>query len=813
MTSYDELLVRSHRANAVRTVTRVRWIGILLAALQVGRMFGWTIDSTPALFAYGVLVTSLLGNLVLWLKARGAGDDAERLAVPSLALDFVTIMGWLAIFTYEGDLVAGSIYMIPLEASLFFQRPGAMFTMGLSGVAYLMHEIVASLTYGHDLAPESAVFRIAIGFLVAFVVGTSASRLMDERKRLANSEHRLNALVRSSRDVIAVVDKIGRIKYASDAASEVTGYQLDELHGKSLLDLVHRTDRARASDALGRVARTPGSTVVETFKLLRADGDVRWIEVKATNSLEDEAIQGILANVHDVTAIKEAEAQLATTNERLATVVANLPGMAYRCRFTVEWKPTFISDGALGLTGHRAEEFMDGTVSYPELMHPVDRDRVWAEVQRAVSADRPYRVEYRILDAAGRERWVLEQGRAVDEHHIEGLAIDATERKELESTLARAEKMDAVGRLAGGIAHDFNNILAVVMSYADLIAADLQGEDEATEDLNEIKRAGQRGANLVRQLLGFSRNEITAPEVLRLSDAVYELGKMLHRTLGEDVEMEVRANSSGSIFVDRNQLEQVLMNLAVNARDAMQAGGRLSFETTDVHVLEQGAPLGPAPGRYVLLSVTDTGEGIPPDVIPHMFEPFYTTKQAGRGTGLGLATVYGIVQQAGGYIDVKSEVGSGTTFSIYWPLSYQSPVEEVSPVEVLTPRPGKAVRILLVEDEEPVRKVVERILLERGHEVVAVESGQEALELLLGSGFDLLLTDVVMPGMSGRALVEAARGRELCPTVIFMSGYDVDSLTERGANAGDDPLIQKPFTPECLLNLVDDVLAETRAAS
>ena len=812
MASYDGLLGGSHRAQAVRTVIRMRWIATLLAALQIGNVFRDS-SSTPAIVAYAVVAISFLGNLVLWHRSRTSDEEAAGLALPSLVLDLVTIFGWVAAFTFEGAFVISSIYMLPLEAALFFQRRGAVTMMSLVAIVYALHEVVAASTYDHALVLEALVLRIAIGFVIAWVVGTSASRLRDERRRLATSRRRLDALLRSSRDVIAVIDKLGCVTYASEAAEALTGYSVTDLTGRSILDLVHPSDRPRATEALARVARGPGATVVETIQIVRSDGDVRWIEVKAYNGFDDDAIRGIVANVHDVTDIKRTEAQLAKTNERLATVLANLPGMVYRCRFEVDWIPLFISDGALGLTGYTAEQFMEGTMSYPELMHPHDRERVWAEVQRAVAEGRPYKVEYRIHDAAGHERWVLEQGRAVDDDHIEGFALDATERKALESTLARAEKMDAVGRLAGGIAHDFNNILAVVMSYADLIGAEVELDATVAEDLREIKQAGQRGANLVRQLLGFSRNEISTPEVLRLSDSVYEVSKMLHRTLGEDIEMEVRANSSGSVFVDRNQLEQVLMNLAVNARDAMQGGGRLTFETTDVHVLEQGPAPGPPSGRYVLLRVSDTGEGIPDDVLPHMFEPFYTTKGPGRGTGLGLATVYGIVKQAGGYIDVHSKLGEGTTFSVYWPLSYQSPVAEMPPAEVLAARPDLAVRILLVEDEEPVRKVVERILEERGHEVASVSSAHEALELLQADGFDLLLTDVVMPGMSGRTLVEAARVQERCPKVIFMSGYDEDSLTERGASGGNDPLIQKPFTPDSLLTLVDDVLAESRAAS
>ena len=506
--------------------------------------------------------------------------------------------------------------------------------------------------------------------------------------------------------------------------------------------------------------------------------------------------------------LRESERRLARINQRLTTVMANLPGMAYRCHNDADWTMEFVSDGAFELTGHPVESMVGaGGVTYGELIHQEDRGRVWSEVQTAVSEGRPFQVEYRIVRSDGAEKWVWEQGRMVrdpdGEDRLEGLIIDATERKRLENDLAQSQKMEAVGRLAGGIAHDFNNLLAVVTSYAALLAEEVPRESQARSDLQEIYDAGIRGAVLIRQLLAFSRQQVTVPEVLEVRDVVEPMMNLLKRAVGEHILLSYSPEETDRVLLDHGQLEQIVMNLVVNARDAMPRGGRIDIRTASVDTLGNPATTTtPSPQRCVVMSVTDAGHGISAETQEHIFEPFFTTKPAGAGTGLGLATTYGIVERAGGWVEVTSEVGVGTTFDVYLPVTAQQPDQQpaVGDASVI---PARTSSILVVEDEAPVREVVERILRKQGHDVVAKASAAEALDWF-GSdqAIDLLITDVVMPGLSGRAMVDQLRRRGIDIQVIYMSGYDEQMVSEQGGLREEDVLLQKPFSAEDLLELV-----------
>ena len=506
--------------------------------------------------------------------------------------------------------------------------------------------------------------------------------------------------------------------------------------------------------------------------------------------------------------VRESERRLARINQRLVTVMANLPGMAYRCHNDADWTLDFVSDGALDLTGHPAESLVgDGGVSYGELIHPEDRDRVWREVQAAIWEGHPFQLEYRIVTPEGAEKWVWEQGRMVHdpdgETRLEGLIIDATERKRLENDLAQSQKMEAVGRLAGGIAHDFNNLLAVVTSYASMLAEDVPKESQARSDLQEIYDAGVRGAALIRQLLAFSRQQIIAPEVLEVRDVVEEMMNLLKRAVGEHIQLSCSPEETDRVLLDHGQLEQIVMNLVVNARDAMPRGGRIDIRTASVDTLGNPATTTtPSPQRCVVMSVTDAGHGISAETQEHIFEPFFTTKPAGAGTGLGLATTYGIVERAGGWVEVTSEVGVGTRFDVYLPVTAQQPDQQLA-VGDASVVPARTSSILVVEDEAPVREVVERILRRQGHEVVTKASAAEALDWF-GShqAIDLVITDVVMPGLSGRAMVDQLRRRGIDIQVIYMSGYDEQMVSEQGGLREEDVLLQKPFSAGDLLELV-----------
>jgi signal transduction histidine kinase/ActR/RegA family two-component response regulator len=385
------------------------------------------------------------------------------------------------------------------------------------------------------------------------------------------------------------------------------------------------------------------------------------------------------------------------------------------------------------------------------------------------------------------------------------------ERARLEEQLVIAQRLEAVGRLAGGVAHDFNNLLSVILSYAGFAVDELHESDPVREDIVEIQNAGRRAAALTRQLLAFSRKQILEPQVLSLNRVVTDIESMLRRLLGEDIDIEVHLDAAlGSVRADPGQLEQVIMNLAVNARDAMPQGGKLTVETANVELDEGYAERHVAvePGRFVMLSVVDTGAGMDAETKAHIFDPFFTSKERGKGTGLGLSTVYGIVKQSGGSIWVYSEPGRGSTFEVYLPR-VDAPVVDVRRKPATALATGSET-VLVVEDEPAVCKLVERILRNAGYEVLSATSGGDALLLCEQhrGAIDLLLTDVVMPQMSGRELAE--RVTTLCPRleVLYMSGYTDNAIVHHGVLVAGTHFIGKPFAAAELTRKVRDVLDE-----
>ena len=385
-----------------------------------------------------------------------------------------------------------------------------------------------------------------------------------------------------------------------------------------------------------------------------------------------------------------------------------------------------------------------------------------------------------------------------------------TEQKNLEDQLRQSHKMEAVGRLAGGIAHDFNNLLGVISGYGELMSKDMPPADRQWRRLEQIRLAADRATALTRQLLAFSRKQILQPRVLDLDVVIANLEPMLRRLIGEDVQLVTELGGGAStVFADPGQMEQVIMNLAVNSRDAMPKGGRLVLETAAA-ALDGGEsrrePAAP-PGRYVLLSVSDTGIGMDADTRAHAFEPFFTTKPIGQGTGLGLSTVYGIVRQSGGYVSVESEPGKGTTFRIYMPRREAQGRPAVT-AAAEEGAPGGEETILLVEDERALKDLNSEVLRQYGYRVIEAVSGEKALEIAAEhmGGIDLLLTDVVMPGLSGSDLARGLRASRPATKILYMSGYPDDALVHHGVSDLSAAFIEKPFAPAALARKVREVL-------
>ncbi len=470
--------------------------------------------------------------------------------------------------------------------------------------------------------------------------------------------------------------------------------------------------------------------------------------------------------------------------------------------------------------GYSEQELL--SMRFQEATHPEDRGAHEKQTERLLRGEIPsFDLEKRYLRKDGKVVWAalncsLVTDREGNPLHFLTFTRDITESKRMEEMLRQAQRVEAVGRLAGGVAHDFNNLITIINGYSELLLSRTNPEDLNRTYLSEIHQAGERAARLTRQLLAFSRRQVMQAQVLDLNQVLASMEKMLSRLIGEDIKLLTRFGQDlWRVKADPGQIEQVIMNLAVNARDAMPRGGRLLVETRNLQVDESYARLrdGMRAGRFVLLAVSDTGVGMDEETREHLFEPFFTTKPQGQGTGLGLATVYGIVKQSGGYIWVYSEPGRGTTFNIYLPCVETAEEPKTAARSSSGVTAGRET-ILLAEDEGSVRGLARHILAAHGYTVIEAKDGLEALEILCKheGPVDLLLTDVVMPGMGGREVVMQAQTLRPGTSYLFMSGYTDDAVVLQGVFDHGTPFLHKPFTPEDLARKVREVL-DGRAAS
>ena len=512
--------------------------------------------------------------------------------------------------------------------------------------------------------------------------------------------------------------------------------------------------------------------------------------------------------LRDVTRRKEAE----RARSELAAVVANSNDAIVTC--TLDGVVRNWNIGAEQIYGYSAAEAVGRSL---EMILPPDRldefPRMLAAVKQGESLANYETVRLRkdgrqigvsLTDSPIRAR----DGKITG---VSSIARDITERKRLEADLLQSQKMDAVGHLAGGIAHDFNNILTVIVGYSDLLMSQIAETQPQHKHLAQIRKAADFAAALTGQLLAFSRRQALNPRVFTLNDTVRDLQKILQRVIGEDIKVatDLRAKL-GQIRADPGQIEQVLLNLCVNARDAMPRGGSIRIATTDItYALDDPDAEASMPaGEYVKLTITDTGSGIPPEVLKHIFEPFFTTKEKGHGTGLGLATCYGIVKQSGGFISLQTAVGEGTTFSIFLPRVNPSG-EKAKPGERPGQLPGGSETILYVEDEITVRNVTAQILRGLGYTVLEAGDGstaREVLEMENGREIDMLFSDVVLPDSGGRELSDWVRARSRMTKLLFTSGYIDENVLRRHGLERNTAFLQKPFSPMELAKKVRETM-------
>jgi PAS domain S-box-containing protein len=647
------------------------------------------------------------------------------------------------------------------------------------------------------------------------VIGTYED--ITERKRaeraLQERTAYLNALIENNPLAIVTVDMRGRVKLCNPAFERLFLYRQEEIEGADLDELVAPSEFLSEAVAWSRQCQN-GIAVRATSRRRRKDGSLVDVELYGVPMVREGAIVGHFALYQDISERKQAEAALIEERYTLHTLMDNLPDHIYfkdrQSRFIrinkAQAKVFGLSDPAQAKGKTDFDFFSDEHAQ-----------QAFADEQEIIRTGQPVLAkEEKETWPDARETWVATTKMPLRDAKANiigtfGISRDITERRQLEEQFRQAHKMEAVGRLAAGVAHDFNNLLTVVIGYSDLLLKRLAASDRLRSSAQEIKKAGERAAWLIRQLLAFSRMQVLQPQVLDLGSLLRNAEQMLARVIGEDIEVDMRVPPGlGHVKADPGQIEQVIMNLAVNARDAMPQGGRLTLEAANVEldVTYARSHRSLVPGRYVMLVISDTGTGMNEETKAHIFEPFFTTKELGKGTGLGLSTVYGIVKQSGGFIYVYSEPGNGATFRIYLPRVDQ-PVEETPPGElsVEEPSPGSET-ILLVEDEEAVRSLARQVLESRGYRVLETDGATKALELAAAhkEQIQLLLTDVVMPHMNGKELA-----RHLAPLhpetkVLFMSGHVDNVVVHNGVLDPGTAFLQKPFTARALARRLREVL-------
>jgi len=626
---------------------------------------------------------------------------------------------------------------------------------------------------------------------------------------LRASEERYRLLFESNPQPMWVYDLATLAFLAvNEAAVRDYGYAREELSAMTIADICPPAD----APALERDAAQPPFRIEHSgvSRHRRKDGTLLDVEI-VSHEVDFDGRPARLVLAKDVTEKRRAEQALKESESRFRQMAETVRGVFWMTDPIGE-RILYISPSYETLWGRSCESLRQAPQSYLEGIHPEDRERV-ETASRLQRLGQETAESYRVVRPDGSERWIrdrafpIQNGRG-EVYRITGEAEDITESKHLEEQLRQSQKMEAVGRLAGGVAHDFNNLLTAIIGNGDLLEGRIVEEPKARRALDGIRKAARHAASLTKQLLAFSRKQVLQPEVLDLNAAVEDMQTMLYRLIGEDVEMITSlTHRLPLVKADPGQLDQVILNLAVNARHAMPHGGRLVFETADVEWGDAEArENGAAPGRYVMLSVADSGCGMDAATKARIFEPFFTTKPKNKGTGLGLATVYGIVQQSCGHIQVDSEPGEGTTFRVYLPRAdAESPSQSVeSRVE---PTPGGSETILLVEDDEAVRDVTREVLEEGGYRVLAARDGQEAVALCGDARpIDVLITDVVMPGMSGPDVAKAVREVRPEMKIICMSGYTEHANLADGLLAQAAAFIQKPFGIDTIVRTVRRVL-------
>ncbi len=716
------------------------------------------------------------------------------------------------LFGWKADEVLGQpLPIIPADAEAEYNelRRSSLLGEAFSGVVVSrMARDRRRLELSISTAPLHNSAGERIGVVAIYVDLTEQLAL---RRALQASEERFaKAFQASPTGNILVRFADRRVIEVNLAYLRLCGYRAEEIIGLPF-DAVPLSPSQGGWEEMWRRIVDDGGFAEADYTYWRRDGTVGYALVSAER-LEIDGEEYALAVVQDMTERRVSEQALRESEGRFRQLAESIQEVFWLTD-PAKRQMIYISPGYEQIWGRSCESLYHSPMDWADSIHPEDRERI-REAARTKQALGTYDEEYRIVRPDGVIRWVRDQAFPVRDERGEiirmaGVAEDITARRLLENQLRQTQKMESIGLLAGGVAHDFNNFLTVISGCTELLIGMPSGDPESEEILTEIRRASERAASLTRQLLAFSRQELLEPRVLDLNAIIHDIEKMLGRLLGEDILLVTSLQAGlGRVKVDPGQWTQVLMNLAVNARDAMPKGGRLTIETRSVVLDESFQLLHPTvvPGPYVMLTMSDTGVGMTAEIRNRVFEPFFTTKGLGRGTGLGLAVVHGIVTQSGGHITVYSEPAVGTTFRIYLPIVGEMATGLEAPVPPETLDGDET--ILVVEDEESIRRFAVRALSRRGYQVLQAGDGEAAMELIRqhAGPVHLLLTDVVMPKMDGRQLAHELAQRFPSVRVLYTSGYTDDAIVRHGILQAEVSFLSKPYVPLTLLRRVREVL-------
>jgi PAS domain S-box-containing protein len=663
-----------------------------------------------------------------------------------------------------------------------------------------------------DYLLKSNLARIGPAIQAALERARAQTEKIQAEAALAASERRFRSLVQNSSDLVVIVAPEGTILYASDSARRIVGYEPAALLGTRLLDYLSEGDHEPVQGLLQNANGKPSVSGPVEFTMRHADGSSVWLEAVGSNLLHDATIRGIVLNARDVSERKRADRALRESEERYRDLFDNASDLV--CMTAPDGSLLYVNQAWKLGAGYGDDDI--NQLQLQDILQPDCRSHYQAVLQRVLAGERLDHVELVFMPKEGQAITVegnlsctFKDGQP---SVVRGIYRDITERKRMEEHLRRAERMQAAGKLAGGVAHEVNNMMTGVIGFSEFLLRSLDPDDPRREDVEEVIKAGTRAADVTRQLLAFTRQQFLRPQVVEINAIVSEMEKMLRRSLGEDHQLELRLSSNaGQLRADRGQLEQVLLNLVLNARDAMTGHGRVTIETApatwDAAYAERHGGVDIPLGRYVMLAVTDTGCGMDAETQSRIFEPFFTTKMVGQGTGLGLSTVYGIVKQSGGFVWVYSEPGQGSVFKVYLPEASAPRVLDQG-VEAAQPPAGGSETVLVVEDEEIVRNLALRGLREHGYTVVEARNGAEALAYVREhpGAVDLVISDVVMPEMGGRELGQSLTLFDPDLPVLYISGYTGDDVVQRGLLDPGAPFQQKPFTPNALASKVRTML-------